>query len=321
MLFDASLLRFTASWLAMTAAGGYSGAMSIGCFRDGTAGRAAAICGVLALATLWLGTAVPTAPAVAEPAPSAKAQGERSSIALLSAGRMPDGAWRAGLSIALEPGFKTYWRDPGDSGVPPVFDWSGSRNVARVEVEWPAPRRFFDGVGWSIGYKEDVVLPLRVVAQDAGAPVVLDLKLDYAICEKLCIPTGGHVARELTESAEDAAALAPFVARVPREVALGEEAAGLAVETAAIERKGDDIAVVARIAGGGLEDVFVEGESGWYFDKAELTRQDDGRTLARVPVADRPKAAAGPTAAKLTVVGKAGAISVSARLDAVAKAR
>ncbi|WP_245316307.1 protein-disulfide reductase DsbD domain-containing protein [Chelatococcus daeguensis] len=295
--------------------------MSIGCFKDGTAGRAAIICGALALSAALFVTAGLAGPAVAEPAPSANAKGERSSIALLSAGRMPDGAWRAGLSIALEPGFKTYWRDPGDSGVPPVFDWSGSRNVARVEVEWPAPRRFFDGVGWSIGYKDDVVLPLRVVAQDAGAPVVLDLKLDYAVCEKLCIPTGGHVARELTESAEDAAALAPFVARVPREVAVGEEAAGLAVETAAIERKGDDIAVVARIAGGGLEDVFVEGESGWYFDKAELTRQNDGRTLARVPVADRPKAVAGPTAAKLTVVGKAGAISVAARLDAVAKAR
>lgn len=321
MLFGACLLRFTASWLARAARGGYSGAMSIGCFKDGTAGRAAAIHSALTLSAALLVTAVLTAPAVAEPPPSARAQGERSAIALLSAGRLPDGAWRAGLSIALEPGFKTYWRDPGDSGVPPVFDWSGSRNVARVEVEWPAPRRFFDGVGWSIGYKEDVVLPLRVVAKDAGAPVVLDLRLEYAVCEKLCIPTGGHVARELSESAQEAAALAPFVARIPQDVALGEEAAGLAVETAAIERQGDDAAVVARIAGEGLEDVFVEGESGWYFDKAELTRQGDGRTLARVPIAERPKTASGPVAARLTVVGKSGAISVSARLDAVAKAR
>lgn len=321
MLFDAFLLRFTASWLASAVRAGYWAAMLKRHSCYAATRRALAICGALALsAGLTLAADLGTT-ALAQAAPAASARGERSSIALLSAGRLPDGSWRAGLSIALDPGFKTYWREPGDSGVPPVFDWSGSRNVARVEVEWPAPRRFFDGAGWSIGYKDDVVLPLRIVAKDPGAPVVLDLRLDYAVCEKLCIPTGVHVVRELTESAEDAALLAPFVARVPREVAPGEEAAGLRLETAGIDGQGDDVTVVALIAGEGLEDVFIEGESGWYFDRAELTRESDGRTRVRIPVAERPKDAAEKTSARLTIVGSAGAISVTATLDAVPKAR
>src|SRR5690349_4532496 len=69
---------------------------------------------------------------------------------------------KAGLEIHLEPGWKTYWRNPGDSGVPPSFDWSKSTNLADVTVSWPAPERLEDEGGTSIGYKHDVVLPLLV---------------------------------------------------------------------------------------------------------------------------------------------------------------
>ena len=96
---------------------------------------------------------------------------------------------RAGVEIKLKPGWKTYWRYPGDSGVPPVFDFAASENVKAVTVLYPAPMRFADGGGGhSIGYKGDVILPLHVVPQDAGKPVTLRLKLDYAVCEKLCVP-------------------------------------------------------------------------------------------------------------------------------------
>src|SRR5271155_4609856 len=71
---------------------------------------------------------------------------------------------RAGIEIRLDPGWKTYWRYPGDSGVPPTLDFTGSENVKSVTALWPAPERFSDGAGGhSIGYRGDVVLPLRVV--------------------------------------------------------------------------------------------------------------------------------------------------------------
>src|SRR5690349_10954009 len=54
---------------------------------------------------------------------------------------------RAGIEIKLDPGWQTYWRDPGDSGAPPTFDFSGSDNVKSIDVLWPAPEKFADGGG------------------------------------------------------------------------------------------------------------------------------------------------------------------------------
>jgi DsbC/DsbD-like thiol-disulfide interchange protein len=136
----------------------------------------------------------------------------------------PQSPLRAGIDIRLAPGWKTYWRYPGDSGVPPQFDFTGSSNVKSVDVLWPAPSRFSDGGGFSIGYHDHLVLPLRVVAKDATQPVALRLKISYAICEKLCVPAQGTA--ELT-LARVASALDPELteaeARVPQPTKIGAD--------------------------------------------------------------------------------------------------
>src|SRR6202050_5457385 len=112
----------------------------------------------------------------------------------------------AGVEIRLDAGWKTYWREPGDSGVPPTFDFSGSQNVKSIAVEWPAPERFPDGAGGnSIGYVGRVVLPLRIVPQDAAKPSSLDVKLAYAICGNLCVPAEAKLGLALSgNGAEEA---------------------------------------------------------------------------------------------------------------------
>jgi DsbC/DsbD-like thiol-disulfide interchange protein len=98
-----------------------------------------------------------------------------------------------GVAIQLQPGWKTYWRTPGDSGVPPRFDFSKSDNVEAVTVLWPAPAKFDDGAGGTaLGYKQQVVLPLRIVAKSADKPVTLRANISYAVCEKICIPVEAH---------------------------------------------------------------------------------------------------------------------------------
>lgn len=134
-------------------------------------------------------------------------------------------AGRAGIAIRLAPGWKTYWRYPGDAGVPPQFDFSASDNLKSAQVSWPAPLRFSDSEGSTIGYKGDVVLPLRVEPKDASRPVVLRLKLDYAICEKLCVPAEAKAELQLggaTEASEAAVAMAEK--RVPQATPLGAKA-------------------------------------------------------------------------------------------------
>jgi DsbC/DsbD-like thiol-disulfide interchange protein len=144
--------------------------------------------------------------------------------ARLIAGSASSSALRAGLEIKLDTGWKTYWRYPGDSGVPPVFDFAASENVKSVTVLWPAPKRFPDGSGGhAIGYAHHLILPLHVVPRAAGKPVKLRLKVDYGVCEKLCIPVDTRADLLLTGkvSTHDAA-LAAAEARVPKPVALGE---------------------------------------------------------------------------------------------------
>src|SRR5580692_2911362 len=104
--------------------------------------------------------------------------------------KSPDATYlHAGVEIRLDAGWKTYWREPGDSGVPPTFDFSGSENVKSVAIEWPAPERFPDGAGGnSIGYVGRVVLPLRIVPKDAAKHAAVHLNLNYAVCGNLCVP-------------------------------------------------------------------------------------------------------------------------------------
>ncbi|MCB1490407.1 MAG: hypothetical protein KDJ77_01155 [Rhodobiaceae bacterium] len=113
-----------------------------------------------------------------------------SEASLDGVGQVDDsGTLWAALSIRMQPHWKTYWRNPGDAGIPPRFDWSGSVNLKTADIVWPAPQRFFDGYSNSIGYPApEVVLPLRIVPENPDRPVVLSLLLDYAVCEKICVP-------------------------------------------------------------------------------------------------------------------------------------
>jgi DsbC/DsbD-like thiol-disulfide interchange protein len=116
------------------------------------------------------------------------AQDNHSAIRLL-AGSRSGAVVLGGIAFRLQPGWKTYWRTPGDSGVPPRFDFSKSENVEAVTVLWPAPQSFPDGAGGvSLGYKDQVVLPLRIALKAADKPVVLRVAISYAVCDKLCVP-------------------------------------------------------------------------------------------------------------------------------------
>src|ERR1700675_2030872 len=120
-------------------------------------------------------------------------QRDTHSAVRLLAGSRSGAVLLGGIAIRLQPGWHTYWRTPGDSGVPPRFDFSKSENVEAVTVLWPAPVKFDDGAGGtSLGYTQQIVLPLRIVAKNADKPVTLRAEINYAVCEKLCIPVDAN---------------------------------------------------------------------------------------------------------------------------------
>jgi len=167
---------------------------------------------------------------------------------------------RAGVEIRLSRGWHTYWRYPGDAGVPPQFSFDGSSNVKHVDVLWPAPERTVDSGGTSIGYSGGVTFPLRIVPQDAGKPVTLRLRLQYAICEKLCVPAEARSELTLASGrASQDAALSAAERRVPQRAKLGD-GGDLAIRSVRRERgPAGKERVVVDVAGPAGVDLFVEG--------------------------------------------------------------
>ena len=165
---------------------------------------------------------------------------------------------RAGVELRLGAGWKTYWRYPGDSGVPPRFDFSKSTNVKSVAVRWPAPHRFTDENGASIGYKGGALLPLEIVPADPKQPVTLRLTIEYAICEKLCIPATGAATLAVPTPSSFDRALAAAAAHVPREAALGG-GGPLAVRSVRHEPGTSRVVVEVAAPEGPPLDLFVEG--------------------------------------------------------------
>jgi DsbC/DsbD-like thiol-disulfide interchange protein len=142
----------------------------------------------------------------------------------LLAGSRSGAVLLGGIAFQLQPGWKTYWRTPGDSGVPPRFDFSKSENIEAVTVLWPAPTKFDDGAGGhSLGYHNQIVLPLRIVAKNPDKPVTLRAEINYAVCEKLCIPVDASTELSINSvaSTEDSALFAALDT-VPKPANVGD---------------------------------------------------------------------------------------------------
>jgi DsbC/DsbD-like thiol-disulfide interchange protein len=227
---------------------------------------------------------------------------------------------RAGVQIRLKPGWHTYWRYPGDSGVPPQFDFTGSQNVKQVHVLWPAPQRLSEDGGVSIGYARDLTLPLHVVPQDLSKPVALKLKLDYAICEKMCVPAVAKA--ELTLGSGPVSqdpALAAAEAQVPKRHALGEGQT-LAIRSVRREAgsKGPRVVVDVAAPAGVPVELFAEGPTPqWALPvPVALEGAPEGIRRFAFDLDGAPPGAKYENAlVMLTAAGAQGAIEVAIRLD------
>ena len=238
------------------------------------------VCGLLLLN-------LPLLPAHAQSHGNSKWASQR----LFQAEHQADGSFWGGLEIALNPHVKTYWRTVGEAGLPPRFDWSASDNLADLTLAWPRPIRFEDGGGQSIGYDKTVLLPFLIKPINPQKPVTLDLTIDYAVCEKLCLPQHDRIklvfdankspAPELVQALHHALAL------VPQKRDLGSSA------HPSIERvinESDMIRIDTRLdPESHIEDVFVEGPDGWVFAAPILLQgPENGRQSFLVSVLERP---------------------------------
>jgi DsbC/DsbD-like thiol-disulfide interchange protein len=229
---------------------------------------------------------------------------------------------RAGIEIRLDPGWKTYWRYPGDTGVPPTIEFTGSNNVKSAEVLWPAPERFSDGAGGhSIGYLGEIILPLRIAPADLAHVSALKVQLKYAICGTLCVPAAAKLDLALSGKGGDEGMLQKAEQRVPKRVALGPNS-GNALAVLSVHREpggAHDRVVVVMAAPAGIPvDLFAEGPTlDWALPLPEPAGPDNGETRRFTFDLDGLPTGAEAKGATLTLTAVSGdnAIEVPVRLD------
>ncbi|WP_442754851.1 protein-disulfide reductase DsbD domain-containing protein [Methylocystis sp. JAN1] len=214
----------------------------------------AILASTIAMAVLSAAAAQAPARAAGPDFATAPAKGSVSAVRLLAAGPIHDGAYRAGVEISLDPHTVTYWRQPGEAGSPPVFDFSKSTNVATVEVAYPAPKHIDEAGTVVVGYDETVIFPLKVVPKDPASPVTLDMRLDYAACGKICLPAKADLSLALPQTGASpfAAVVAAAERRVPAKIGAAD-----AKKRLSLKKAGDGWRL--SVAGPGkAKDVFAE---------------------------------------------------------------
>lgn len=163
------------------------------------------ICSVLALAAL-----LAPAAATAQEMPEDLVRAE-----ILTGWRTDEGTRMAALHLTLAPGWKTYWRAPGEAGIPPRFDWSGSENLASVRFHWPRPG-VFDINGFRvIAYENELVLPIELVPARLDAPMAVAARIDLGVCDLICVPVTLDVSADLRALSAADASISAALADLP----------------------------------------------------------------------------------------------------------
>ncbi len=165
-------------------------------------------------------------------------------VTVLPGWRTARGTHMAAIRIELAEGWKTYWRFPGEAGIPPSFDWTGSKNLANVRLHWPVPKVFYTNGLRSIGYKGVTVIPIELTpASPAGGPIRLRGKLQIGVCEDICIPMTTSLDSNLTPPGRSDAAIRASLARRPKTAAQ----AGVRSATCSVEPIADGLRITARV--------------------------------------------------------------------------
>lgn len=241
---------------------------------------------------------------------------QHSSVRLI-AGSRNGGVLLGGIAFQLQPGWKTYWRTPGDSGVPPRFDFSASDNIEAVTVLWPAPMQFPDGAGGtSFGYHKQLLLPLRIIAKKPDKPVTLRAEINYAVCDKLCVPVDAKAEVSfLSDASAEDPSLATALETVPQPAKIGDPNP-LTIQR--VSRDGNRVLVDVVAPGGKDARLFVEGPTAdWALPPPKLLErtaaglQRFSFELEGLPSGAKPEGAA----LKLTLVGEGHAYEFATTLN------
>lgn len=230
---------------------------------------------------------------------------------ILDGGKTAKGTYQGALRLTMKDGWKTYWRAPGDAGIPPQFDWGGSRNVGEIAITWPAPDVFDQNGLQSIGYEDQLVLPVEITPKNPSKPVRLRGEMDLGVCKDVCVP--GRLDFDHTLDAQ--AGRNPTIAAALAQRPYSAREAGVSAAACHLKPTSDGMQIEAHItmpSAGGAEIAVIEpGNPTLWASQADTTRQG-GTLIARSEVIN---ASGGPFAldrseVRITVLGANHAVDI-----------
>lgn len=226
-------------------------------------------------------------PAQAGMTPWASGEGGRMRLVALPADAT--GNIRAALQIEPKPGWVTYWREPGNSGIPPQVTLAPESNVRLERIDYPVPKILSDGKVEDIGYDAPVTLPITFIAVEPGKPAKIEATAFIGICKDICIPF----------QAEFSLTLAPASQSLPEEESILQSATALpeapssdfAVRGHQLSSDGKQLSLQLTVpeSGSGLPQVIVTGPSGHAFFKQENGRRDGKLFETSIAIGKLPK--------------------------------
>ena len=219
--------------------------------------------------------------ALALPAPAlAFSQEDVLSGEIRTGWREASGTHMTALHLSLAPGWKTYWRSPGDAGIPPSFDWTGSENLRAVRFHWPRPHVFELNGLKTVGYHDELVLPIEITPIDPAQPVRLKGSVDLGVCSDICIPASLSFDATIADSGAPDPAISAALADRPVTAAQ----AGLAGIGCAVDPIADGLRITATIdlphKGGEETVVFESATDGIWVSESTTTRAGGTLTAA-----------------------------------------
>ena len=165
-------------------------------------------------------------------------------VSILSGWRTASGTHMTAIRIQLAPGWKTYWRAPGDAGIPPRFAWNGSRNLDAVKFHWPTPTIFYQNGARSIGYAGEVIIPIELTPENAGSDMIkLRGEMELGVCEEICLPMNVRLRADLTPGDAPDATIRASLNNQP----VAASGAGVGPVTCDVEPIADGLRLTARI--------------------------------------------------------------------------
>ncbi|WP_323781234.1 protein-disulfide reductase DsbD domain-containing protein [Leisingera sp.] len=255
--------------------------------------------------------AVLLAAASGAPALAGAADGGIVQIEVLDGGMTPRGTYMGALRIKLQPGWKTYWRAPGDAGIPPSFSWRGARNVGGLSITWPAPEVFQTSGYRTIGYHDQLVLPLEITPETPGKPVRLKGRMQLGVCKDVCVPAELSFDHQLDSTAGRNPAIAAAMASRP----WSAKEAGVRHAACSLRPSEYGMKVTARISmpsAGGKEVAVIEPGNPKLFAGETTTRREGGQLVAEAEFlpADDSAYAIDRSQLRITVLGQNHAVDI-----------